>query len=118
MTLDEAERLADQHKFEEALIAIKFLSLAELLAPSTSRLQLRCYTALCRWDAGSDLAADLAQRREPDRICAAAFYHALAVAHLQDGDLADARKVACMAVDAWKPARMAMFVDTRLAGLF
>ncbi len=60
----------------------------------------------------------LAEGGDYDRTAAAAFYHLLAVAHLQDGHLADARCVAAKAVAAWRLSRLAMLGDNRLANLF
>lgn len=118
MTLSEAERFADLLRFEKAWAAIDDLPPDERMTPRALRLRLRCCCGLARWDIGKELAATLAEGEAYDRIAAAAFYHVLAVAHLQDGDLADAREVASKAVDAWKPARIAMLEDNRLAGLF
>lgn len=118
MSLDEAEHYADHGRFKEAWVAVEEFNMEVRMSPRALRVCLRCCTGLARWDLGNEIAALLSEGGVPDRETAAAFYHLLAVAHLQDGDLAEARAAAGRAVDAWKPARVELLEDNRLAGLF
>lgn len=118
MTLDEAEYHAEKRRFEDAWAAIDVCPSGMRVTPRALRIRLRCCGGLARWDTGGEIARLLVEGDPSDRECASRFYHSLAVAHLQDGDLADARAAAGRAVDAWKPAQIEMLEDNRLAGLF
>lgn len=118
VTLDEAEYHADHQRFEQAWGTVENLPPDLRMTPRALRVRLRCCAGLAYWDTGSELAKLLADGSIEDREGAAKFYHLLAVAHLQDGDLAEARAAAGRAVDAWKPARIELLEDNRLAGLF
>ncbi|WP_035610946.1 hypothetical protein [Haloferula sp. BvORR071] len=118
MSFDEAEHHADRRRFRQAWAVIDELPPDARMTPRALRVSLRCCAGLARWDLGQEIAALLATGEMPDRECAAGFYHLLAVAHLQDGDKREAILAASRAVDAWKPARVELFEDNRLAGLF
>lgn len=118
MSFSDAERLADSRRFAAARAAIDELLAEERRTNRALQVRLRCCCGLSRCDMGKEIAALLAEGEVKDPIAAAGFYHLLAVAHRQEGNLADAREVASRAVGAWKPARIATLQDNRLGGLF
>lgn len=118
MTLDEAEHHADHGRFEQAWGTVDQLPSTLSMTPRALRVRLRCCSGLAYWNTGSEIARMLSDGSIEDRAMAAKFYHLLAVAHRQDGDLVEARAAAGRAVDAWKPAQAELLEDTRLAGLF
>jgi len=113
-----AEHLADLRRYEEAWAAVDALPPEQRTTPAALRVRLRCCCGLTRWDLGEEIASVLEAGDAESRVVAAAFYHALAIAQLQDGDRDDARESAKKAIAAWGVARLAILEDRRLEGLW
>lgn len=116
--IERAEHLADLLKYEEAWAAVEALPPEQRTTPAALRVRLRCCCGLTRWDLGKEIASVLEAGDWDDRIIVAAFYHALAIAQLQDGDREEARESAKKAIAAWEVSRLTMLEDRRLEGLW
>ena len=118
MNIDRAEKYAALNRFEAAWDILESLPLPERIMPRSRRLRLLCQARMAKWEQGELLASSMIHGDEDDRLIAAAFYHTLAVAHLQDRSYAEARAAAQAAVAAWPGSHLSMLDDPRLDGLF
>lgn len=118
LQLDAAERLIGRRRFLEAWETIESLDANARISPRALRVRLQCCCGLARWEMGRALADLLAAGDPEDRVIAAGYYHALAVAQLQDGDREDARESIKKAISAWEIARLPILEDRRLEGLW
>lgn len=117
VTVTEAEGLAELGLWEDAWDALEALPPDERSAPAVLRVRLACCPPLNGWELGKHIADLLREGAEEDRKSAAAFFHALAIKWVGEGDRYAAKEAMKAAAKAWPNLRLTMLDDAGLSDL-